>query len=327
VLYVDEKIKEMYEKAGYRVYKTGAVEICHWTKEALKNKRFCYKNKFYGIDTHRCMQISLAAFWCTNRCIYCWRPNHEFQKGHIDLLNEDWPDPKDLLENLRKLRAELLIGFKGNEKVDKKMLEEALLPNHVTFSLIGEPLLYGRMDEAILYLKKSWHWLKSIFIVTNGVVYETIEKLIEKNALPTQFYISFTAPNEELFFQVSKPLLNDAWKRFNKSLKLMRHAKTRKVARITLIKGINDTDFEGWASLIEKYNPHFVEVKAFMLLGYSRQRLTIKNMPTHEEVKEFAKKLSEYIDYDLVDEHVDSRVVLLQSNKNVIDRKIRGIEQ
>jgi len=121
--------------------------------------------------------------------------------------------------------------------------------------------------------------------------------------------------------------MKNAWKRFNKSLKLMRHAKTRKVARITLIKGINDTDFEGWASLIEKYNPHFVEVKAFMLLGYSRQRLTIKNMPTHEEVKEFAKKLSEYIDYDLVDEHVDSRVVLLQSNKNVIDRKIRGIEQ
>ena len=56
-----------------------------------------------------------------------------------------------------------------------------------------------------------------------------------------------------------------------------------------------------------------------MLLGYSRKRLTIRNMPTHEEVKEFAKKLEEYIDYSYMDEHVDSRVVVLRSNKNPIN--------
>ena len=204
---IDEKIKESFEKAGYRVYKTGAVEICHWTKEALKNRRFCYKNKFYGIDTHRCMQISLAAFWCTNRCIYCWRPNHEFQKETLELLKmeDEFPEPEELLEKLRELRAQLLIGFKGNPKVDQKMLEEALKPNHVTFSLIGEPLLYPKMDKAIKYLKENWDWLKSIFIVSNGVVTEMVKKLIDKNALPTQFYISLTAPNEELFNFISKP--------------------------------------------------------------------------------------------------------------------------
>ncbi len=326
---IDPKIKESFEKAGYRVYKTAAVEVCHWTKEALKNRRFCYKNKFYGIDTHRCMQISLAAFWCTNRCIYCWRPNHEFQKETLELLKkeDEFPEPGELLEKLRELRAQLLIGFKGNPKVDQKMLEEALKPNHVTFSLIGEPLLYPKMDKAIRYLKENWDWLKSIFIVSNGVVTEMVKKLIDNNALPTQFYISFTAPNEELFNKISKPLLEDAWERFNKSIKLLSKAKTRRVARITLIKGWNDSNFEEWAEIIEKFNPHFVEVKAYMALGYSRHRLKVSNMPTHEEVKKFALELEKYLDnFAYMDEHFDSRVVVLQNQKEKIDPIIRGVE-
>jgi len=329
VIKIDERIKESFEKAGYRVYKTAAVEICHWTKEALKNRRFCYKNKFYGIDTHRCMQISLAAFWCTNRCIYCWRPNHEFQKESLELINHpEWfPEPDELLEKLRELRAKLLIGFKGNPKIDQKLLEEALLPNHVTFSLIGEPLLYPKMDKAIKYLKEKWHWLKSIFIVSNGVVTEMVRKLIEENALPTQFYISFTAPNEELYYKISKPIVENAWERFNKSIRLLSKAKTRRVARITLIKGWNDTNLEEWAELIEKFNPHFVEVKAYMALGYSRQRLKVSNMPTHEEVKQFGLKLAEYLDgFGYMDEHVDSRVIVLQNMREKINPKITKVE-
>ena len=327
---IDPNIKRQLEQTGYRIYKWGSIEICHWTKEAIRNRRFCYKNKFYGIDTHRCMQISLATFWCTNRCIYCWRPNQDFQdRDGLFLLDlKDVPDPKEMLEKLKEYRRELLIGFGGNPDVDKEFLKEALEPNHVTFSLMGEPLLYPKMPEAIKYIKENWN-LKSIFIVSNGMVPEMIERLINENALPTQFYISFTAPNKELYEKISKPLVKDYWERFLKTLDLLRNAKTRKVARITLIKGLNDCCFEGWKKLIERFNPHFVEVKAYMFLGYSRFRLKKENQPTHEEVKEFALKILKYLKgFEYMDEHEPSRVVVLK-NKTPgmdIDPIIRSVE-
>lgn len=329
MLRIDEKIKRAMEKAGYRIYKTSAVEICHWNKEALRNKRFCYKNKFYGIDTHRCMQISLNVFWCTDRCIYCWRPNHEFQKETLELLDHpEWfPDPGEMLEKLKELRKNLLMGFKGNPKVDKKMFEEALNPNHVTFSLMGEPLLYPKMPEAIKYLKENWKDLKSIFIVSNGEIYEMVEKLIKEKALPTQFYISFTAPNEELYKKITRPVLKDAWERFNKTIEILSDAKTRRVARITIIKGLNDACFEEWAKLIEKYNPHFVEIKAYMYLGYSRFRLKPENQPDHDHIKKVSEKLLKHLkNFEHMDEDSNSRVIVLRNKEEEIDRWIKSLE-
>ncbi len=324
-----EEIIKALENAQYRIYKYGSVQICHWTKEAIKSngKRTCYKNKFYGIDTHRCMQISLATFYCTNRCIYCWRPNHDFLNGNgLAFLNEKVDDYKEVLEKLKEYRKQLLIGYKGYEKVNKEFLEEAFEPNHVTFSLMGEPMLFPKMSEAIKYIKENWN-LKSIFIVSNGLLPEQIEKLIKDNSLPTQFYISFTAPNKELYEKISKPLLEDYWERFVKSLKILSKAKTRRVARITLIKGINDCCFDEWAKLIKIFNPHFVEVKAYMFLGFSRRRLKEANQPSHEDVKEFANNLLKSLDnFSYMDEDEVSRIVVLQNEKERIDTKIKCVE-
>ncbi|HRU81722.1 MAG TPA: hypothetical protein P5168_04145, partial [Candidatus Methanomethylicus sp.] len=59
---------------GYRtVGGHSAVKVCHWAKEALNGGEMCYKGRFYGISSHRCLQMSPAAAWCTNACLYCWR--------------------------------------------------------------------------------------------------------------------------------------------------------------------------------------------------------------------------------------------------------------
>ena len=68
---------------------------------------------------------------------------------------------------------------------------------------------------------------------------------------------------------------------------------------------------EKYAELIKKYKPLFVEAKSFMWVGYSRERLDIENMPLHNEIKEFAKKLSKFSGYKIIDEKKESRVVLL----------------
>jgi len=73
---------------------------------------------------------------------------------------------------------------------------------------------------------------------------------------------------------------------------------------------------EHYAKLIEKAFPMFVEVKAYMFVGYSRQRLSLKNMPRHEEVKAFASEIIKYLPrYEIKDEKKESRVVLLARKK------------
>ncbi len=58
-------------------------------------------------------------------------------------------------------------------------------------------------------------------------------------------------------------------------------------------------------------SPDFIEVKAYMHLGYSRNRLSRGSMPSHEEVMNFASHLAEKIGYKIADQSRVSRVVLL----------------
>ena len=67
-----------------------------------------------------------------------------------------------------------------------------------------------------------------------------------------------------------------------------------------------------YAKLIQKANPDFVEVKAYMYVGSSRERLTLDNMPSFDEVKSFAKKIGDECGKELVNESEVSRVVLLE---------------
>jgi tRNA wybutosine-synthesizing protein 1 len=95
---------------------------------------------------------------------------------------------------------------------------------------------------------------------------------------------------------------------------------------LTIIKGVNDIDLIGYSKLIKKGNPDFVEVKGFMRLGPSRKIFEWDNMPSHEYVKEFAKKLIKHLpDYDIAAEHKSSSVVLLMKKsmkkKRFIDFK------
>jgi tRNA wybutosine-synthesizing protein 1 len=78
---------------------------------------------------------------------------------------------------------------------------------------------------------------------------------------------------------------------------------------------------EKYAELIKKAEPDFIEAKGYMFVGGSRQRLSIANMPTHEEILKFAKELNKDIDYNLIGEKNGSRVALLSSGEK--DAKIK----
>ncbi len=315
-------IEEKLKKAHYGLFNHSAVQICEWTKKAIRKEDFCYKQKFYGIPCHKCMQFSPASVFCTNRCIFCWRPCEYMEK--IFLRENEVDNPKVIIEKLTEIRKQLLSGFKGLKGIDIRHFEDALIPSHFAISLSGEPCLYPKLPEMISYLKTLPQTF-SIFLVTNGQLPEMLERLCKENALPTQLYISMNAPNKDLYKKICNPLLENYWERFLKSLEIMSKAKTRRIIRLTLIKGLTlDEKFlESYLELLELANPHFVEVKAYMHLGYSQKRLKAENMPRFEEIKEFALKLCEVSDFELEDEKLESRIVLLRNRKNPIERFIR----
>ncbi|MCD6515348.1 MAG: 4-demethylwyosine synthase TYW1 [Candidatus Asgardarchaeum sp.] len=308
---IQELRKKHYGIAGHH----SAVQLCHWTKKAIKGEGVCYKQIFYGIPTHRCAEITPVVLWCNNNCIYCWRPM-EFMR-YYDIREDQVDPPEFIVEELIRQRKQLLSGYRASPKVNQKILEESMEPVHFAISLSGEPTMYPLLDKMIKYIREKYNPI-SIFLVTNGQVPEMLEKLRDEHALPTQLYISITAPDPILYKKISRPVHKDAWDRLLRSLKIMSTVPCRRVIRLTVIKDYNmaDEHLKGYSELIKMANPDFVEVKAYMYLGMSTQRLKYENMPTHEEVKEYALKLLEYLpEFEYASEHPPSRIVLLR-NKN-----------
>jgi tRNA wybutosine-synthesizing protein 1 len=66
-----------------------------------------------------------------------------------------------------------------------------------------------------------------------------------------------------------------------------------------------------YANIIKKSNPDFVEIKAYMYVGNSRQRLELNNMPQYKEVRRFAEKVAHLSQREIINESQESRVVLL----------------
>ncbi len=303
---LSEKHRKVLEHQHYEIVgKHSAVEICSWCKKSLLDKGVCYKQKFYGIKSHRCCQMTPCAGWCTQACVFCWRA-HEFNEGIKMISKVD--NPKDIIDGCIKAQIRKLSGFKGNEKTNMKKWKEAQEPNQFAISLTGEPTLYLKLPGLIKELHKR---KKTSFLVTNGTKPEMLLKLKKEKALPTQLYVSLDAPNEKMHKKINAPLIKDSWKKINKTLELLPKLKCKKVIRLTLIKDLNDCCIPEYAKLIKKAGKVLLEVKAYMFIGYSRKRLKIENMPSHKEVKAFSKKLAKELGWKIIDESKPSRVVLL----------------
>jgi tRNA wybutosine-synthesizing protein 1 len=298
---IPEEAQKKFFKAGYRIVGNhSAVEICHWTKESLRSGRVCYKEKWYGIKSHRCLEMTPALIWCTHKCQFCWRPLE------FTICGEPKPDdPEKIIEGCIEQRKLLLTGFKGFSKVDKKKWEEAIKPTNAAISLAGEPTLYPRISDLIREFHNRGF---STFLVTNGTRPDRLKSLEEE---PTNLYISLCAPDKDTYLKVNRPLIQDGWEKLNESLELMKSFNCRKVIRLTLVKGLNLKDPEKYARLILKAEPDFIEPKAFMHVGEAQQRLKKENMPTIEDIKQFAQELSKETGYKIKDEDKASRVVLL----------------
>ena len=293
------------EYSGYRFvgeHGHAAAKICHWTRKSMVNEGVCYKEQFYGVQSHRCLQMSPAVPFCNQKCSFCWR---DLSQTRIKWEGE-YDDPKTIIEGAIKAQNNLLCGFGGNKKADKKKLEESKKPTNAAISLAGEPTLYPEIDELLAEFHRQDF---TTFLVSNGMYWEKLGSLENE---PTQLYVSLDAPNEKVYKELCNPQINDAWSNLNKTLELMNSFDSRTAIRITSVKGKNMINTDEYAELINKANPKFVEVKAYMFVGSSRKRLSLDNMPSNQEVRDFAQEIADKTGRELTKESEVSRVVLLE---------------
>lgn len=302
---LNKKQVEKLESSGYRFvgsHNHAAAKICHWTKQSILDKGVCYKEKFYGIESHRCLQMAPAVPNCQQKCEFCWRDLSYTQTQ----WEGEYDDPKTIIDEAVKAQNNLLCGFFGNDKANKEKLEESKTPTNAAISLAGEPMLYPEIDELIAEFNRRNF---TTFVVSNG---QCVDKLKNLENEPYQLYLSLDAPTKKIYNDVCQPQISEGWDNLNQSLDTLASFNSRTCIRTTCVKGRNMTNPEKYAKLIKKANPDFVEIKAYMCVGSSRHRLTPDNMPTFDEVKSFAQKIGENCGKKIVNESEVSRVVLLQ---------------
>jgi tRNA wybutosine-synthesizing protein 1 len=298
------KAERMYAQ-GYRfVGKHSAVKVCEWAKKSIRSCANCYKQQFYGINSHQCVQMSPAAFFCDLNCLHCWRSLN----FTLPRKNFVWDSPELIVDGCIKEHIKYIQGFGGRKiKIKSKTMKEAKQPKHFAISLSGEPTLYPYLPEMIDIIKQR---KMTAFLVTNGAHPEMIEKLLDHQ--PTNLYVTLAAPDKSLFKKECCPMISDGWERLQKSLSLLKKFECNTVIRLTLNRNNNMLFPKQYAKIIELAQPKFVEVKGYVAVGGAREKMGVPSMPYHKEIVEFAKDIEKNSKYKIIDEKPDSRVVLLK---------------
>src|SRR6267143_2575195 len=301
---MDPAKREVLERQGYKVVgEHSGVKVCHWTKSSLTKGVGCYKETFYGIKSHRCLQMTPAVDSCNLGCLFCRRTQ---EWGSDSLVHAD--DPGFVVEESIEAQRQLLTGFKGNPKVSREKFDEAWHPNQVAISLTGEPTLYRRLGEMI----DEFHRREmTTFLVTNGTTPAVLRRMASEGRLPTQLYVTVAAPNADVYRKLMAPKSEHEWEKLKETLALLPTLDTRTVIRHTLVEGWNLGWEDEYAALDAIARPMFFECKGYSFVGESRLRLRVENMPEHATIREFAGHLGDRLGYKIASEREDSRVVLL----------------
>jgi tRNA wybutosine-synthesizing protein 1 len=303
-------------KQGYSIVGShSGVKICRWTKSALRGRGSCYKYSFYGIASHQCMETT-PSLSCSNKCVFCWRHG-------TNPVGTTWRwvvDPPEMIfDGVKAGHYKKIKMMRGVPGVRAERFAEAMRIRHCALSLVGEPIFYPHINEFTAMLHKEHI---SSFLVCNAQHPDQLETLKPV----TQLYVSIDASNRESLRKIDRPLHRDFWERFQRCLDILREARFRQrtVFRLTLVKGFNiEDEAEGYADLVEKGLPCFVEVKGVTYCGTSSSAgagLTMQNVPFYEEVCAFVEALNAALTrrglkYGIAAEHAHSCCILIASER------------
>ena len=201
--------------------------------------------------------------------------------------------------------AQNKIGAAGSDKLSPSApISKATVPKGKIGNLeIGRLLLGGNL------LTHYTHSRDLRYVYNLTAHYNTEEKIIETMRIAEAHGI------DTLVIHTAPGIVS--------LLKKYRYRLNGKIKWIICPTAQVDSDPEGYAKLIQLANPNWVELKAYMFIGHSRERLELQNMPLHKDIKKFANKLAKILNWKIIDERPESRVVLLAKN----DSKTRFLNQ
>ncbi|KAI7900974.1 uncharacterized protein BX663DRAFT_544510 [Cokeromyces recurvatus] len=301
---VSPMIHKNLTKQGYKVVGThSGVKICRWTKSALRGRGFCYKRAFYGIQSHLCMETT-PSLACANKCVFCWR-------HHTNPVGTTWrwqvDDPQFILDGALENHYKMIKQLKGVPGVKADRFQEAFRVRHCALSLVGEPIFYPYINE---FVNKLHEKNISSFLVTNAQFPDKIRDMVPV----TQLYVSVDAATKDSLKKLDRPLFRDFWERFLNCLEQLSLKGQRTVYRMTLVKGYNTAEIDGYIELIHRGKPSFIEVKGVTYCGYSgASDLTMANVPFHVEVIDFCRQVVARLggEYEIAAEHAHSCSILI----------------
>merc|ERR1711937_609197 len=139
-------------------------------------------------------------------------------RHHKNPVSTSWrwktDDPQDIVDQAISLHVGMINECKGVPGVIPERLQEAYTVRHCALSLVGEPIMYPRINEMLKDLHRRHI---STFLVTNAQFPEAILALTPI----TQLYVSVDAATPESLKAVDRPLFTDFWERFLESLRAM----------------------------------------------------------------------------------------------------------
>ncbi|KAJ3106970.1 S-adenosyl-L-methionine-dependent tRNA 4-demethylwyosine synthase [Phlyctochytrium planicorne] len=225
-------------------------------------------------------------------------------------------DPHMIVEEAIEKHRGMINEFKGAPGVKPERLQEAFTVKHCALSLVGEPIMYPHINA---FLQDLHEREISSFLVTNA---QFPEKIIDLEPV-TQLYVSVDAGTKDALKAIDRPLFKDFWERFTACLVALKEKRQRTVYRLTLVKGYNMQDIDNYCELVRMGEPDLIEIKGVTFSQQSKDYMTMKNVPWHVEVREFARAICDRMggQYGLACEHAHSCCVLLANEKFRVDGK------
>lgn len=316
----DSTIYKTLEKQGYSIVGShSGVKICRWTKSALRGRGSCYKYTFYGIKSHLCMEAT-PSLACSNKCVFCWRHG----SNPVAKLDWEWEvnEPEFILKGIIENHKKKIKQFKGIPGIDIERFKEASVIKHCALSLVGEPIFYPHINKLLDLLHKKGI---STFLVCNAQHPQNLENLNKV----TQLYVSIDATTKSSLKKIGRPMNKDFWERFLLCLDILstKQSHQRTVFRLTLVKGFNMDEVNGYADLIERGNPSQIEVKGATYCGNTKENLiTMQNIPFYDECRNFCLSLEKelkkrLLNYEIALEHAHSCCILISHTKFKLQNK------
>jgi tRNA wybutosine-synthesizing protein 1 len=311
---LSDRQAKILTKQGYKVIGShSAVKLCRWTKSMMRGRGGCYKNTAYGIISSNCMEHT-PALACASKCTFCWR-------HHSNPVGTEWrwqmDEPDVIVAQAIEKHTQMIKAMRGVPGVLPERFEQAMRVRHCALSLVGEPIMYPKINVLLDDLHSRGI---STFLVTNAQFPQSMRDLRPC----TQLYISVDAPTRAQLKAIDNPLFDDFWERMLECMDVLREKRQRTVYRLTLVKGANADNVQGYCDLIERGQPDFVEVKGVTFCGGKRPVIGMKEVPWHEEVVAFGRQLEELLDhrYRIAVEHEHSCFILLaRTDRFLIDNR------